>query len=66
MIGGLYNESRYDSLTGLFLRSAFEEEYERHRRGWCAVMLIDCDHFKRVNDTAGNDVGDIVLERISF
>lgn len=65
MVSGLYHESRNDTLTGLFVRRAFEEEYDRHRRGWNTLMLIDCDHFKRVNDTVGHDAGDQVLKAIA-
>ena len=59
--------ARTDSLTGLFNRqhllARFETEMARARRyGRClSVMLIDLDHFKRVNDNHGHLAGDAVL-----
>lgn len=60
-------EARTDTLTGLANRRAFDEHYERaHARAlrksqplW--LLMLDLDHFKRVNDTLGHDVGDQVL-----
>jgi len=57
-----------DPVTGLFNRRRFEEmlaqEYERYRRYGTpfACLMIDVDHFKRINDTYGHDVGDLVLK----
>ena len=56
-----------DPLTGLLNRRAFmrrlEEERSRYLRYGRAgsTILIDIDHFKRVNDTLGHDAGDRVL-----
>lgn len=56
-----------DPLTGLYNRRVFmdrlETEIARCRRsdGECAVVLLDVDHFKRVNDSFGHDIGDKVL-----
>ncbi len=56
-----------DPLTGLWNRRHFTEmmrgELGRVRRGQsqAALLLLDLDHFKRVNDTHGHAAGDIVL-----
>jgi diguanylate cyclase (GGDEF)-like protein len=65
MIGGLQQEASHDQLTGLFRRRAFEEQFNRLRSGGDTLMVIDCDHFKRVNDTVGHDAGDQVLREVS-
>lgn len=56
-----------DPLTGLYNRRAFTETAEQNlaeARKVCAplsVLLFDIDHFKRINDRHGHDVGDRVL-----
>lgn len=57
----------YDHLTGLANRLLFRRTLERevlrdirHNRHW-ALMLIDLDRFKSVNDTFGHDAGDRLL-----
>lgn len=56
-----------DHLTGTLNRrgmdEAFKREFARSKRGQTAisVALIDIDHFKKVNDTFGHDVGDQAL-----
>lgn len=60
-----------DPLTGLMNRGAFdqalEREFERaHRYGRpVSLLLLDLDHFKRVNDTWGHPVGDRVLAQVA-
>ena len=60
-----------DPLTGLYNRRQLEEglhrEVLRARRlgGTVGVMAIDVDHFKRVNDTLGHEVGDRALKGIA-
>jgi len=60
-----------DPLTGLYNRRRFLElgEYEiqreqRNRRG-LALLVLDLDHFKRVNDEHGHAAGDEVLRRFA-
>jgi len=59
--------STCDGMTGVYNRRHWEtllrDEYENCRRHQqvSAVMLIDLDHFKTINDTYGHDVGDEAL-----
>jgi diguanylate cyclase (GGDEF)-like protein len=63
--------SRRESLTGCFNRRAFYElvprEVERARRlgQGVAIVFIDIDHFKRINDRYGHETGDRVLQQLS-
>lgn len=67
----LVKQVRSDVLTGLYNRMAanerLQEEYLRHARTGVpyAALLLDVDHFKRVNDCYGHDVGDRVLRHIA-
>lgn len=66
----LEHDSRHDALTGLGNRRKSDEEtlalFKRipHDQHY-AVMHIDLDHFKRVNDTLGHAAGDYVLEIVA-
>lgn len=68
----LESQAGTDSLTGLFNRSHFSRCIElelsrlREMEGASALLLIDIDHFKRVNDTYGHPVGDEVLRLVAF
>lgn len=53
-----------DPLTGLFNRRAFLAR-AIGRRAEQRLLILDIDHFKRVNDTIGHDGGDEVLRRIA-
>ena len=56
--------SRVDALTGLANRLRLEEELCAAPAGAVAVLGLDVDHFKRVNDTYGHAVGDEVLVEV--
>jgi len=64
----LYLQAHYDGLTGLpnrlLLRDRLAQEIVRCERteGSFAVLFIDLDHFKNVNDTQGHTSGDEVLK----
>lgn len=63
--------ARFDTLTGLPNRTAFEEDFQelrsggRHARSAFAVMVIDLDGFKPINDSYGHRAGDQVLRAVS-
>ena len=63
--------SNVDPLTGLCNRrhlfSLLRGELKRARRYgfWLAVVMADVDHFKRVNDEHGHDVGDEALKHVA-
>lgn len=64
--------ARIDQLTGLWNRRHFDEELGRtldqtdRFGGSCALVLVDVDHFKSVNDTYGHEAGDKVLKSIAL
>ena len=63
----LDRQARTDPLTGLLNRRGMEERFRpallsaRRRQAALSVLLVDIDHFKRVNDTHGHDAGDQAL-----
>ncbi|OKP87609.1 GGDEF domain-containing protein [Paenibacillus sp. P32E] len=62
----------YDGLTGILGRRTFMQEAEQKlayavkKQEFYSLLLLDLDHFKRVNDTKGHDVGDAVLQDFVF
>jgi diguanylate cyclase (GGDEF)-like protein/PAS domain S-box-containing protein len=64
--GQLQHLADHDALTGLYNRRRFEEELthavERAQRG--AVLLVDLDGFKLVNDTLGHSSGDELVTQV--
>jgi len=67
----LRDQTRHDPLTGVANRAALRERIEttiaraRRRNVEFAVMFIDLDRFKAINDTCGHDIGDTVLCEIA-
>jgi diguanylate cyclase (GGDEF)-like protein len=63
-------QSRHDALTGLGNRTLFTEHVASalsrpHTDSMVAVMLMDLDRFKEVNDTLGHHTGDVMLQQIA-
>jgi len=65
------HESLHDPLTELPNRALFNDRLEQglaqaEKHGWnLAVMFVDLDNFKDINDSYGHDVGDRVLHKIA-
>jgi diguanylate cyclase (GGDEF)-like protein/PAS domain S-box-containing protein len=66
----LAHQATHDSLTGLPNRELFQQRLEAHlaqsafQSDRLAVLLVDLDRFKEINDTFGHHYGDRVLQRI--
>ena len=64
----LHWRAHHDHLTGLYNRRAMEDEVSRRLEDGqfnTALMLLDLDHFKKVNDTYGHETGDQVLQQLT-
>lgn len=69
----LHRRANIDGLTGLWNRRYFDEmflrEVERFRRHGLkhpvSLIMVDVDHFKKVNDTHGHQIGDQVLVMVA-
>ncbi len=61
----------HDSLTGVYSRVAYEERIEQELARWnryrspFSYVIVDLDHFKRINDTWGHSAGDKALKIIA-
>jgi len=67
----MHNLAYYDVVTGLPNRAQLNERMSRMLRNAerneskFAVLFLDLDHFKQVNDTYGHDIGDELLQEVS-
>ena len=63
--------SRVDGLTGLFNRRYWEEQFSmEHKRAmrsghYSSVIMLDIDHFKKINDNYGHPAGDQVIKTLA-
>ncbi len=66
-----FHLANHDALTNLPNRMMFDDRVYQaiktaHRhKGKLAVLFIDLDHFKEINDSLGHDVGDVVLQSVA-
>ncbi|SDS34787.1 diguanylate cyclase (GGDEF) domain-containing protein [Pseudomonas prosekii] len=64
----LQQVANYDALTNLLNRRGFNHIFAEKLNektqdgGWLAVIFLDIDHFKRINDSLGHDAGDALLK----
>ena len=61
----LRRKAEHDHLTGLYNRDVFERLLAAHVHDHYALLLIDVDYFKEINDTRGHDVGDAMLQKLA-
>ena len=67
----LDRQARVDPLTSVLNRRGMEERFQhalasaRRRNAPLSVLMVDIDHFKRVNDSFGHDAGDVALRSLA-
>ena len=62
----LMHKATHDPLTGIMNRGAFDsmKDFLKQSSKPMALLLVDIDHFKSVNDTYGHEMGDRVLQKV--
>ena len=67
----LHYQAHHDHLTGLPNRTLFKDrlthgiEVAKRQKSMLALLFIDLDHFKHINDTLGHHIGDMVLKVVA-
>ncbi len=61
----LHQQSNTDNLTKLRNRRSLYRRYKRGIAGKCAVVYLDLNHFKQINDNYGHEIGDKVLKQFA-
>lgn len=67
----LYYQAHHDALTGLPNRTLFQDRLEqaiekaKRNKSKIALLFIDLDHFKEINDSLGHDIGDEILKTVT-
>ncbi|MCW0506976.1 sensor domain-containing diguanylate cyclase [Aeromonas piscicola] len=66
-IDKLHSDSHTDAMTGLFNRRGMQQMLDHYQALGLplAVIALDIDHFKKINDSFGHDVGDQVLAALA-
>jgi len=68
----IYHQANYDQLTGLANRHLFEDRLtqliknSKRNETSFALLFLDLDDFKKINDTNGHDIGDSVLKKVAL
>ena len=58
-------DATHDILTGLYNRQAYENIFKTLEVDTIALLLVDVDKFKGVNDTYGHEIGDKILSKVA-
>ncbi|MFK4136303.1 diguanylate cyclase [Pseudomonas luteola] len=66
---GFFHIANRDSLTNLYMRRSIFQRLDRigplPLGSSTAIILLDIDHFKQINDHFGHDFGDLILQRVA-
>lgn len=70
LVTRLRHQSNHDALTGLLSRRPLQDQLaraaaQRRHGASCALLSVDIDHFKQINDRHGHHAGDAVLVRVA-